>query len=185
MTLADAAGWIAPAATMIAAMMTAANLGPRFTGYGFVVFVFGSLAWTTIGLSTGQTNLVATNAFLTLVNIVGIWRWLGREAVYKDKADAIARDSVAAPAPTLTPSASLIGATVTGHDGSAIATVVDTMIAHDDHRVRALLVRHGGGVVGVGERLVVLTDDRFSIEPDGVGTGLDADALGRLPEVAA
>jgi hypothetical protein len=77
MTLADAAGWIAPIATMIAAIMTAANLGARITGWGFVVFAIGSIAWTAVGLSSGQTNLVATNAFLTLVNLVGIWRWLG------------------------------------------------------------------------------------------------------------
>ena len=169
---------------MIAAMMTAANLGPRFTGYGFVVFVFGSLAWTTIGLSSGQTNLVATNAFLTLVNVVGIWRWLGREARYKDKADAIASHSVAAPAPTLTPAGSLIGGEVKSRDGVSIATVVDTMIAHDDHRIRALLVRHGG-VGGVGERVVMLTDNQFSIEDGGVVTKLDADALANLSEVAA
>ena len=169
---------------MIAAMMTAANLGPRFTGYGFVVFVFGSLAWTTIGLSTGQTNLVATNAFLTLVNIVGIWRWLGREARYKDKADAIASHSAVAPAPTLTPAGNLTGSPIIGPDGASVATIVDTMIAHDDHRIRALLVRHGG-VGGVGERVVMLTENRFSIEDSGVVTELDAEALAELPEVAA
>ncbi len=78
--MAEIAGWIAPAATMIAAMMTAANLGARVTGWGFVVFSFGSVAWTTVGLTSGQTNLVLSNAFLTIVNLVGIWRWLGRQA---------------------------------------------------------------------------------------------------------
>jgi len=57
---------------MIAAMMTAANLGARVTGWGFVVFTVGSLCWTAIALSSGQTNLLASNAFLTVVNPVGI-----------------------------------------------------------------------------------------------------------------
>jgi hypothetical protein len=35
MTLTAMAGWVAPAATMIAAMMTAANLGARVIGWGF------------------------------------------------------------------------------------------------------------------------------------------------------
>src|SRR6188768_57692 len=68
----DIASWVAPAATMIAAIMTAANLGARVTGWGFVVFSVGSVAWTLVGLGSGQTNLVATNIFLTLVNLVGI-----------------------------------------------------------------------------------------------------------------
>ena len=48
--LEDLAGWIAPAATMIAAMMTAANLGARVTGWGFGVFTLGSIAWSIVGL---------------------------------------------------------------------------------------------------------------------------------------
>ena len=56
----DIAGWIAPIATMIAAMMTAANLGAKVTGSGFLVFTIGSICWSLVGLSTGQTNLLAT-----------------------------------------------------------------------------------------------------------------------------
>ena len=73
----DITHYVAPAATMIAACMTAANLGPRVTGWGFAVFTIGSLSWCIIGIVSGQQSLVLTNAFLTLVNIVGIWRWLG------------------------------------------------------------------------------------------------------------
>ena len=50
------AGWIAPAATTIAAIMTAANLGSRVTGWGFAVFSVGALAWIAVGASTGQQN---------------------------------------------------------------------------------------------------------------------------------
>ena len=61
------AGWIAPIATMIAAMITAANLGARVTGWGFVIFTMGSIGWSIVGLSSGQTNLFLTNMVLTVV----------------------------------------------------------------------------------------------------------------------
>lgn len=70
----DIAGWVAPVATMIAAIMTAANLGARVTGWGFVVFVIGSVSWSIVGISSGQNNLLWTNGFLTLVNVIGVWR---------------------------------------------------------------------------------------------------------------
>src|SRR3989344_9387847 len=102
----EAAGLIAPAATMIAAMMTAANLGARVTGSGFVVFTLGSLAWSVVGVTSGQTNLLATNLFLTLVNLVGIWRLLGRQRGYEDGARRAAnRSRLAAPPAPFAPRA--------------------------------------------------------------------------------
>src|SRR4051812_34927976 len=80
----DFSSWIAPIATAIAACMTASNLGSRVTGWGFVVFTVGSVAWTSYGAATGQSNLVWQNLFLTAVNLVGIWRWLGRQARLDD-----------------------------------------------------------------------------------------------------
>jgi sporulation protein YlmC with PRC-barrel domain len=173
------AGWVAPVATMIAAMMTAANLGARVTGWGFVVFVIGSIAWTIVGLSSGQINLIAANAFLTLVNIVGVWRWLGREAKYQDSAETIAAASEKQSAPTLVAATTLVGKTVIGRSGQTLATVVDALFARDDARLRGLLVRYGG-VGGVGERVVLLSDYRLT--PDGVEAPIDAEALADLPE---
>ena len=46
----DIIAWVATVATIIAALMTASNLGPRITGYGFVVFTVGSLAWLALGI---------------------------------------------------------------------------------------------------------------------------------------
>ena len=66
--------WIATAATIVAASITASNLGTRITGYGFIVFTFGSIAWFGFGLMSGQPALVWTNAVLTLLNLFGIWR---------------------------------------------------------------------------------------------------------------
>lgn len=180
----DVAGWVAPAATMIAAMMTAANLGVRVTGWGFVVFTVGSIAWTIIGVSTGQANLIFANGFLTLVNVVGIWRWLGREATYHDKTVAVAqRSQTITHAPTLTPAAALVGVDVRDVDGQTLANVVDTMIGCDDGRIRALLVRHGGGVGGVGERIVMLDEGHFALTGAGIETSLDVSQLDRLEPV--
>ena len=50
------ASWVATVATIIAALMTASNLGPRITGYGFIVFTVGSIAWLALGIVTGQAN---------------------------------------------------------------------------------------------------------------------------------
>ena len=42
--------WIAPVATIIAALMTASNLGAKITGAGFIVFTIGSLSWLALGM---------------------------------------------------------------------------------------------------------------------------------------
>lgn len=182
--LSDIAGWVAPAATMIAAMMTAANLGARLTGWGFVVFTVGSVAWTTVGLASGQTNLVASNAFLTIVNLVGIWRWLGREVRYRDDAEKVAEVSAERPGQTLTPAGQLIGHVVNGPDDQPVARVVDAMVGCGDGRIRGLLISHGG-VAGVGEQVAMLPSDAFVISEDGVRTRLDAASIAALPEVEA
>ena len=78
--MADTVSWIATIATIIAASMTAANLGSRVTGYGFAVFLVGSVAWLTTGLLTDQPALVWTNVVLTFLNAFGIWLWLGRQS---------------------------------------------------------------------------------------------------------
>ena len=80
------AGWVAPIATMIAALMTAANLGPRVTGWGFAVFTIGAIAWAAIGLATGQSNLLWQNVLLLVVDIFGVWRWLGQVTRWEEGA---------------------------------------------------------------------------------------------------
>lgn len=182
--MAEIAGWIAPTATMIAAMMTAANLGARITGWGFVVFCIGSVAWTTVGLTSGQMNLVLSNAFLTVVNLIGIWRWLGRQASY-DKgssaaADASARHSV----PSLYPAGGVIGAKLTGPGGEAIGTIVDAMLGCGDNAI-AYVVVSTGGVGGVGETLHALTPAEMVFGNDGVRTRLSAKAIRGKPVVQA
>jgi hypothetical protein len=83
-----AANWVAPIATTLAAVMVAANLGTRITGWGFIVFSIGSIGWIVIGAVTGQGNLLWQNVFLLVVNLVGVWRWLGIRARYEKGAGA-------------------------------------------------------------------------------------------------
>ncbi len=165
---------------MIAAMMTAANLGARTTGWGFVVFTLGSLCWALIGASTGQTNLLATNGFLTLVNLVGIWRWLGREARHQDGAQAAARKSEQSAGPSLVPATTLCGLTVTDCRGKALGHCVDALIDRADGCVNYIVVG-SAHPVGLEETLrgVPRSDCRFG--RDAIALILDARAFNALP----
>lgn len=174
------AGWIAPIATMIAAMMTAANLGARVTGWGFVVFTVGSIAWVTVAVTSGQQNLLVANGFLTLVNLVGIWRWLGRRAKYDDGGKAAAERSGARAGPTLFPLSAVEGREVVGRGGEAIGKVVDAMARCDDGSISYLVVRHGG-VAGLGETLHAIGWSEARVEDDHIATELTlADLTRRL-----
>lgn len=182
MGLEEAANWIAPVATTIAAMMTAANLGARFTGWGFVVFFAGSIAWCAVALSTGQTNLLWTNGFLALVNVVGAWRWLGRQAVYEEGAKEASERSSASPAPSVLPVASLGGQKVKGVGGEPIGVVVDAMMRCDDATLAYVVVSEGG-VGGVGERLHALHPSELRFAADGLSCDLDTAGLQSRPLV--
>lgn len=83
--------WVAPIATTIAAVMVAANAGSRITGYGFIVFCVGSVAWMGVGWMNGQANLLVQNGILLAINALGIWRWLGLRARY-EKGAAVASE---------------------------------------------------------------------------------------------
>jgi sporulation protein YlmC with PRC-barrel domain len=178
------ATWIAPAITMIAACVTAANLGARVTGWGFAIFVAGSIAWSVVGLSTGQTGLLLTNAFLTIVNLVGVWRWLGRESRREDGARAAAERSERLPVPSLVAAGQLRGAKVLDRDAREVGTVVDAMLRRKEGDV-AYLVLAEGGALGVGERLRAIEPSRMTMEAEAVRLDLPADRIAELPELDA
>jgi hypothetical protein len=179
----DVAGWLAPTATMIAAVMTAANLNTRVTGWGFVVFAIGSVAWVIVAVGTGQQNLLWANGFLTLINLVGIWRWLGRQARYEDGSQAASSRSAAARVPTLFSIGSIAGATLKGRGGVTLGTIVDGMMRCADSELAYVVVSEGG-VGGVGERLRALRPDELHFSEDGPSCTLDATELARRPELA-
>jgi hypothetical protein len=180
--ISDIAGWIAPAATAIAALMTAANLGTRVTGWGFVVFTIGSIGWSIVGVTSGQDNLLATNAFLTLVNMLGVWRWLGRQARYEDGGQAAVDASEQEPTvPTLAAASHLIGLPARLADGSQAGTVVEMMIECARARMVYIVVAVGG-VGGIGEKLSAINRDRVTLCGDHVELSIDRAMLDALPD---
>lgn len=181
MMIADIAGWVAPVATAIAAIMTAANLGARVTGWGFVVFLIGSLAWSAVGATTGQTNLLLTNGFLTLVNLLGVWRWLGRQARYEKGGEAAAAASAARAAPDLRTLSSLIGAEVIDCDGDRVGEAIEALLECDGGRLDHIVIR-SGGIGGVGEKLSAVACRDVLIRQDGVTLTLAKARFDALPE---
>ena len=160
--MADAVSWIATAATIGAASMTAANLGSRITGYGFCVFLLGSLSWLLVGLLTKQPALIWTNGALTVLNVFGIWRWLGRQVKIEEGASSAAEASERTPGEMLFPVSLLVHATIKDGRGEPVGTCVDAMAGSSSGRLR-YIVASQGGVAGVGETL-----RRFLVAEGGI-----------------
>ena len=162
--MADIISWIATVATVVAAFMTASNLGARITGYGFCVFLIGSVSWLTAGILTEQPALTWTNAVLTGLNIFGIWRWLGRQARVEEGARVAAEASEHTPGEALFP-ISLLSRAPVEFSGSQVGHAVDAMAGCQSGRL-AYVVISEGGVAGVGESLRRLpwTDARMDGE---------------------
>lgn len=139
----ELAEWVAPGATMIAAMMTAANLGARVTGWGFVGFTIGSITWSFIGMATGQQPLLITNGFLTIVNLVGVWRWLRRQAKFEDGSAQASKRSAASDMPTLYSAAGLAGKDLVDRNGQKIGVLVDAMMQCDNNCIAYVVVTDG------------------------------------------
>ena len=143
--------WIATAATIAGALLTASNLGARITGAGFVVFLFGSLSWIGVSLMSGQPALLWTNIVLTFLNIFGSWRWLGRQAAVEKGGKHAAQASAATPGEALFP-VSLLASGKVLVDGDEVGTCIDAMAGDRSGRLAYIVVSEGG-VAGVGERL--------------------------------
>jgi hypothetical protein len=161
------ANWIASVATVGGALMTGANLGTRVTGWGFVVFAIGSAAWIVAGLEGNQLNLVITDGILLVVNLFGVWRWLGRQSRYEDSGARAAAHSRGAPVPTLFPAGSLVGASIMGPDDATRGVVAEAMLNCDDKSLAYVVVGEGG-VAGAGETLRVLAPGALRLHGDSV-----------------
>lgn len=151
---------------MVAAMMTAANLGARVTGWGFVIFTLGSICWSIVGLVSGQTNLVATNIFLTFVNLVGIWRWLGRQRAYEDGAKSASAKSRHADTPALFSATGLAGMPVSDMSGEEVGHAVEAMIECHSGRVSYVVIA-SGGFGGIDEELRSVPMAEIDCHADG------------------
>jgi hypothetical protein len=152
MTPADLAGWVAPIATTIAAMMTAANLDARLTGWGFVMFTIGSVGWSLVGFGSGQANLITTNALLTIVNGIGVWRWLGRKAGYEEGGKSAKAASRKSADPTLFTGTGIAGMAVTWGNGKPAGKAVDALIECASGQVSYVVVANAE-TIGLAEQL--------------------------------
>lgn len=168
--------WIATAATIAAASITASNLGSRITGFGFIVFTVGSISWFAFGLMSGQPALMWTNAALILLNVFGVWRWLGRQARIEEGARAGSKDSHRSPGEDLFPLSLLGKAPVRAADGSDVGRSLDGMAGCASGRVHYLVISQGG-IAGAGETLRRLPWSECRIDGDNLLTSVDPDAL--------
>ena len=68
--------WFGAIGAIVAAAMIAIDLGRRWTGWGFVLFVAVSLAWIASGLINRTMPIAVQNGLLLLVNGWGVWQYL-------------------------------------------------------------------------------------------------------------
>ena len=176
--MADLIQWIATAATILAAFVTASNLGARITGYGFGIFLVGSLAWIATAVATDQPALLWTNAVLTLLNIFGMWRWLGRQAKVEQGAGSAAEASHDTPGERLFPVSLLTRGEVRAN-GAKAGNCLDAMAGESSGRL-AYLVFTDGGVAGVGETLRRVDWVKVAIEDEVVVIAGDPQQLPKV-----
>jgi hypothetical protein len=173
---------VAPVATTIAAFVVASNFGARITGYGFVVFTVGSVAWALLGYATGQPNLLWQNVLLTALNLYGIWRWLGRQSRIEDGASAASDASEHRPGEPLFPVSLLVKATIVTRDGREAGSCVDAMAGCDSGRIR-YVVASQGGLAGVGETLRRLPWSEARVADEQLHLRLDEQGFDALPSI--
>lgn len=73
--------WYGAGAGVIGAAMVSLDLGRRLTGLAFVIFVTSSVALIAWGfLNDEATGIGVQNIILLLINCLGVYRYLVREA---------------------------------------------------------------------------------------------------------
>jgi hypothetical protein len=179
MPLSDIVHYAAPAATMIAATVTEANFGAKATGWGFVVFTFGSICWVIMGVTTGQTSLLLANLYVTAVNAVGIHCWLWRQAAYDDSSKRAEKSSSKLSMPDLISIKGLIGKTVCEKHDQIVGTIVDAMARCASLDVSYVIVSEGG-LAGMGEKLHAIDSGQLTVTHKSITSALDQRAVQKL-----
>jgi hypothetical protein len=162
--------------------MTAANLGAKITGFGFVVFALGAICWIAVGATTGQPALMGTNIALTVLDVFGIWRWLGRQAKVEEGGRNASAMSENLPGEALFPisllsrAPVLIGANDPGR-------CIDAMAGSRSGRISYVVVSQGG-VAGIGETLRRLPWSDATIKDGNIVSQLDATAFQLLEQIS-
>jgi hypothetical protein len=72
--------WYGAAAGVIAALIVSLDLGRRWTGFGFVIFVTSSLALIGWGFTKPDAEGIGSqNIALLAINLIGVYRYLIRK----------------------------------------------------------------------------------------------------------
>src|SRR3546814_177927 len=74
-TALSAAKWVRTITGVIGAIIIAANLGMVVSGFAF--FLVSSLLWSTVGWVQREVSLLVLQGTFTVINVIGIWRWVG------------------------------------------------------------------------------------------------------------
>lgn len=175
----EALGWIALVATCAAAMLTAANLGSRITGTGFAIFFFGAMAWCLVGYATGQRQLLLSNAFLALVDLFGVWRWIYHRARADDAVDRVKKEEESQEAPLFALD-ELVGKPLRGRDQVILGTVQGALADGRSGRFRFLVVEPATGVAS-RSYLQVRWRPGVTISSDAVNCDLAPTDLAQAP----
>ena len=179
--MADTISWVATIATVLAALMTASNLGARVTGFGFLVFTIGALCWARVGFLNHEPALLWTNLLLTALDVFGVWRWLGRETQVEEGARTATKASEHTPGEALF-SVSLLGRAPVWCGLTEVGHCVGAMAGSRSGKLDYLVVSEGG-VAGVGERFRRLPWGDAHVEDDRVAVHIAPDRFERLDEV--
>jgi len=72
--------WYGAIAGVIAALIVSLDLGRRWTGFGFVIFVTSSIALIGWGFLKPDAEGIGTqNIVLFVINVIGVYRYLIRK----------------------------------------------------------------------------------------------------------
>jgi len=78
--LVTALQWYGAVAGAIAALIVSLDLGRRWTGAGFVIFVTSSIALIAWGFVSDETTGIGMqNIVLFVINLIGVYRYLIRK----------------------------------------------------------------------------------------------------------
>jgi hypothetical protein len=69
------AKWFGTGAGISGAVLIALNFG--VVAYGFAFFLFSSLIWLVAALVQREPSLAVLQATFTVINVIGLWRWVG------------------------------------------------------------------------------------------------------------
>lgn len=176
--MADTISWVATVSTIAAASLTAANLGSKITGYGFVVFTLGALCWIAVGVTSHQPALLWTNVVLTVLDVFGIWRWLGRQAKVEEGARTATEKSELSRGEALF-RVSILSSAPVQSGTAALGRCIDAMAGSTSGRISYIVVSQGG-VAGVGETLRRVPWSEAKVDAETVLVAMNRSEFERL-----